>query len=303
MTTPTLILGVDGGGSKTRALVADAQLQVLGSGSAGASNINSVGETAALAALDTAINAALAAAQVEASALRAACLAVAGAQSPLVNATISTWFQSQQITARFRVVPDVEPVLIAGTPAGWGVALIAGTGAVGVGRLPHGALVQVGGWGHLLGDEGSGYDLARQALRRATQTADGRSDAHALLQTILNFWQLNEPRDLIDLLYRKPIVPTEIAELTRPILDLAATGDPHARELLDQAIHELVRVARALVQQLDLVSAPVAFAGGLLLASAYLREQIAATLGPAWGPFTSVSDPAYGTLRLAKQLL
>jgi N-acetylglucosamine kinase-like BadF-type ATPase len=298
-----LILGVDGGGSKTRALVADAQLNVLGSAAAGASNINTVGVTAATAALGAAIDAALVAAQAVPGAIAAACLACAGAQSPLVRAELEAWFLSRQITERFVVVADVEPVLAAGTPEGWGIALIAGTGAVGFGRGPTGPTLQVSGWGPLLGDEGSGYDLARQALRLATQTADGRADAHAVLQAILAFWRLPEPRALIDQLYRKPIAPAEIAELTRPILALAAAGDPYARGLLDTTAHELVRVAQTLARRLDLPGAPVALAGGLLLAEPYLRERIAAELGPAWGPFACVEDPARGTLILARRAL
>ncbi len=300
---PSLILGIDGGGSKTRALVADADLNLLGSASAGASNINTVGAAAATAALGVAIRAALVAAQVQPASIGAACLAVAGAQSPLVRTELEAWFRAQQITEQFIVVADVEPVLAAGTPAGWGIALIAGTGAVGFGRASAGPTLQVSGWGHLLGDEGSGYDLARQALRRATQTADGRADAHALLQAVLEFWGLAEPRALIDQFYHKPVVPAEIAELTRPILALADAGDPHARDLLDNTATELVHVAQTLARRLDLRSAPVALAGGLLCASSYLRERITADLGPAWGPFTCVDDPARGTLILARRLL
>lgn len=299
----SLILGIDGGGSKTRALVADQQLNILGSASAGASNINTVGAAAATAALGVAVAAALAEARITGDAISAACIACAGAQSPLVRAELENWFRAQRMTERFSVVADVEPVLAAGTPEGWGIALIAGTGAVGFGRAPGGPTLQVSGWGPLLGDEGSGYDLARQALRLATQTADGRADAHALLQAILAFWDLPEPRALIDYLYRKPIVPAEIAELTRPILALAGTGDVHARALIDATADELVRVAQTLARRLVLPGAPVALAGGLLLADAYLRAQIAAALGPAWGPFTCVDDPAYGTLILARQML
>jgi N-acetylglucosamine kinase-like BadF-type ATPase len=140
-------------------------------------------------------------------------------------------------------------------------------------------------------------------LRLATQTADGRADAHALLQAILDFWGLTAPRDLIDHLYRKPVVPADIAELTRPMLALAAAGDRHALRLLNDAAGELVRVAQTLARRLDLHGAPVALAGGMLLADAYLREQIAAALGPSWGPFTCVTDPAHGTLILARRLI
>jgi N-acetylglucosamine kinase-like BadF-type ATPase len=301
--TNSLILGIDGGGSKTRALVADAALQILGSASAGASNINTVGAAAATAALGAAIDAALADAQVGAEAIAAVCLACAGAQSPQVRGELEAWLRSRQITRRFAVVADVEPVLAAGTPEGWGIALIAGTGAVGFGRGPTGPTLQVSGWGPSLGDEGSGYDLARQALRLATQTADGRATAHELLQAILDFWSLSEPRALIAHLYHQPIAPAAIAELTRPLLTLAAAGDPHARALVNAAAGELVRVAETLARQLDLAGAPVALAGGLLLADAYLRAQIVAALGPAWGPFTCVEDPARGTLILARRLI
>src|SRR4029453_12414402 len=94
--------------------------------------------------------------------------------------------------------------LAAGAPEGWGVALIAGTGSFCWGRDAAGRSARVGGWGFLLGDEGSGYDLAVQALRLATQTADGRAEAHAILRAILDHWGPRLPGSFLSPLQSHP---------------------------------------------------------------------------------------------------
>jgi N-acetylglucosamine kinase-like BadF-type ATPase len=298
-----ILLGIDGGGSKTRALVADRELRLLGVGAAGSSNMQVVGLAAATAAIAAAAAEALAAAGRAGAHPAAACLALAGAGRPAERAQLLAWAEAHWRGRPVAVVTDVEPVLAAGTPAGWGVALIAGTGSVCLGRAPDGRLVKVGGWGYLLGDEGSGYDLALRALRLATRTADGRADAHALLAATLAHLGLDAPDALVRRIYGGNTAPAAIAALARPAVALAEAGDPHAQALLAEGARQLALMAATAARRLGLEAAPLALAGGLLGASPALRELVAGQLGAAWTPVTYVEEPASGTLLLARRLL
>jgi N-acetylglucosamine kinase-like BadF-type ATPase len=299
-----LILGVDGGGSRTRALLADEQGSLLGVGEAGASNYRSVGFAAATEALLAATAAALNAAGLEADTpLEAACFGLAGIGQPEDRARFETWAVARPVVRHHVFVVDAELVLAAGTPEGWGVALIAGTGSLCWGRAADGRAARVGGWGYLLGDEGSGYDLALQALRLATQTADGRAEAHALLRTVLDHWRLDVPERLIDHVYHPQRTRAEIAGVCAPLLALIEAGDPHATALFDRAAADLAHLLAVTVHGLGLDAPPVALAGGLFGASPRLRTAVAERAGVVLGPLAYVDEPARGALVLARRLL
>lgn len=299
-----LILGVDGGGTHTSALLATSTGQVIGCGAASGSNPRAIGFANATAAILAATAGALAAARLPADTpLAAACLGIAGVGRPDDRAQLQGWAESVHLAQRCLIVTDVEPILAAGTPDGWGVALISGTGSSCFARSPDGETLQVGGWGYLLGDEGSGYDVAMRALRLATQTADGRAEAHALLAAVLAEWHLTAPTDLVAQVYERGLTRPELAAMTRPVLALADAGDADARGLIHLAAADLAHMAVTAARRLNLADPPLALGGGLLGASAELRSRLADRLGAGWGPTTWVADPAQGTLILAQRLL
>ena len=299
-----LLLGIDGGGSKTRALIADREGKVLGVGSAGSSNYQAVGFDEATRGLHQAIAGALESAGLSPETpFAAACFGLAGAGRPADHARFSAWVVEQRLAPRHRIVNDAELLLAAGTPGGWGIALIGGTGSICYGSAPDGRTARAGGWGYLLGDEGSGYAIALDALRLATQTADGRAEAHALLQAILRHWALDEPSRFIPYVYRPTVTRADIAALARPLIDLAAAGNPDAARIVDGAAHELARLVAAVARRLDLHEPPLALGGGLLGASDSLRQAVVERAQIALGPVRYVDDPAAGAIVLARRLL
>jgi N-acetylglucosamine kinase-like BadF-type ATPase len=209
--------------------------------------------------------------------------------------------REQAITPRFTVVNDSELILAAGTPEGWGVALVAGTGSVCLGRTREGRTVRVGGWGPILGDEGSGYQMALSALHRATQTADGRAEATALLEAVLRHWSLREAGALIRHVHADAMTPSEIAGLATVVVDLAARNDADARGIVEDAASQLARHVQTVVRKLGATKPPLALAGGLLRAS--LRQALQAKVGDDVGPVNYVTDPALGGIVLARRLL
>lgn len=314
MTTQGLLLAVDGGGTSTQALVTDLDGHVLARGLGPSSNLHNVGFEKACAAISTAVGGALA--QVRApgapggpqagargkAGVAAACLGLSGVDSAQDEAQVSRWFEAQGLAARFLVVNDSELILAGGTPAGWGVALISGTGSVCLGRDAEGRTARVGGWGPLLGDEGSGYHIATLALRRATQAADGRLEAPGLLKAVLRHWSAADPGDLIRMVHAPTTGAADVARMATAVLDLAGRNDPAAREVVAEAARDLARHVDTIVAQLRLTKPPLALGGSMLLRSV-LRRAVLDAIASEMGPVTQVTDPPAGAVVLARRLL
>src|SRR5262249_28102204 len=153
MNEDILLLGIDGGGTSTVAWLADARGEIIGRGASGASNVKAVGAEACLAALEAATEAAFASARTARRPLDVACLGLAGLDRPDARPLIDEWNRSSLHARRLVLVNDGDLVIAAGTPEGWGIGLIAGTGSIVVGRGRDGRKTRAGGWGHIFGDE------------------------------------------------------------------------------------------------------------------------------------------------------
>lgn len=301
-----LLLGLDGGGSKTLALLADATGRVLGRGTAGSSNYQNIGAEAAWAALDGAIAAAFADAGRPVGPLGAVCLGLAGVDRPEDRMLFEGWAAGRFGGAPTVIANDAEIVLAAGTPDGWGVAVISGTGSIVFGRHPSGKMARAGGWGHVLGDEGSGYAIGRAALRAVMWAFDGRGPATSLTQAVLTHWALAAPTDLVGRIYREEVRATDIAALARLVDAAAGAGDAVACAILRDAGRDLAITAEAVVRRLTLPApTPCALAGGVVIHGSQARAAFlaaAAARGLALAPITPVEEPARGAVRLAADL-
>ncbi len=307
MSNVHFLMGIDGGGSKTTALLADHEGRVLGRGTAGASNFQVIGHQAAEAALQAAMAAAWVAAGLVPEPLGGLCIGLAGVDRPGERELFAGWARKGHHQARIVIANDAELVLAAGTPAGWGLALICGTGSIVYGRSPAGRLMRAGGWGHLLGDEGSGYAIGLAGLRAVVRAYDGRGPATALTGAILAHWALGAPPDLVSRVYRELQGKQEIAALAAIVEDVAAEGDAVAQAILAAAGRELGLAARAVVQRLELDGpVPCALAGSVIVQGRLVRrefEAAATRLGLALMPIINVPEPAVGAVRLAQLAL
>ncbi|MFN3335934.1 MAG: N-acetylglucosamine kinase [Thermomicrobium sp.] len=302
----TWLIAVDGGGSKTRALLATLDGHIVAEAMSGPSNYQSVGLDQAVAAIREACQAAFVAAGLDPqrSEAAAACFGLAGVDRPEDQDRFTARLAQERLARRFLIVNDAELVLAAGCPDGWGVALISGTGSICLGRSPDGQQARAGGWGHILGDEGSGFAIAVHALRLATQTADGRAQAPTLLKAALDFWALQTPEQLIDLVYQQlGSSPARIARFATPVLQLAEAGDPSAQQVLEDAAEALARHVTAVTKRLGLDRLPLAFGGGVLCGSPLLRSAVIARLEHPIAQTTVVDDPALGALQIAQRLV
>ncbi|MBA4064386.1 MAG: N-acetylmuramic acid 6-phosphate etherase [Isosphaera sp.] len=300
-----LVLGIDGGGTGTVALLAarcPGGWKLLGRGESGPSNRQAVGTPAALAALDEATDAAFAAAGKPRRTVRAACLGLAGAGRDGDKDVIRDWAGRVGLAATVDVIEDAALLPAAGTPDGWGVAVVAGTGSMAFGRDPAGRTARAGGWGYLLGDEGSGYAVALAGLRAVTRSADGRAPTTPLSARLLAACGVDRPEDLVGAVYGGTD-RAALAALAPVVLAAAADGDPVADGIVGSAAAELAAAVASAARQLGLGPAfPVALAGGLFVSSAAYRDRFAAALaarGLSASPVTVVAEPAEGAVRLA----
>jgi len=202
------------------------------------------------------------------------------------------------------VTNDAALLLAAGTPAGWGLALIAGTGSFAYARDAAGATARAGGWGYLRGDAGSGYDLALAGLQAVTRAADGHGPPTNLSARLLQHLGLTAPSELIRKVYGEGMDRSALAALAPLVLDAAAAGDQVAHAIATRAASGLGETAAAAARRLwgAQPTIPVALAGGLLASSPWYAQQVLESLRACDvtpNQAALVPEPAAGALKLA----
>ena len=313
-----LILGVDGGGSKTVAYLAlahsavadqttDSPWTILGKGNSGTSNQQAVGPEQATASLEQAIAGAFADARLDLQPVSSLCLALAGSDRTADKDIIQQWAQKFIPAEHLCIVNDAVPLLVAGTPDQWGIALIAGTGSFCWGRQPGGQTARSGGWGYLMGDEGSGFALGQAALQAVAHSADGRGPQTTLTAKLLTAFHCQQPADVIPAVYGNAEPRTRIAGLAPVVLEEATTGDSIALKIVLDAACSLATMVESVAQQLEFADRfPLVLTGGLLTGSPLLQGKLEEQLqnrGLTADPLETLALPVLGTLQLAQQNL
>ncbi|HEX2724014.1 MAG TPA: BadF/BadG/BcrA/BcrD ATPase family protein [Gemmatimonadaceae bacterium] len=269
------VVGVDGGGSKTRVIVADAEggelADVTGAGSAMAPGRADHSATV----IGDLVREAMAEVAMKGIKARALVVGVAGVGRPNEKRALTAALEDLELAEEVAVEGDGEIALTDAFGFGPGIILISGTGSIAYGRGPSRVLARCGGWGPTFGDEGSGAWLGRKSLAIVASAADGREPVTALTGAILTAAQLNEPAELIP--WAIAASPKELAELAPVVFNTASSGDVRANALVGLAVEELVLHIRALALKLfmdDRAAVPVAFSGGLLQKGSLLRKKL-----------------------------
>jgi N-acetylglucosamine kinase len=295
-------LGVDGGASKTAALVTDENGRPLGDGVAGPSNHLRVGIETAARNIERAVNKALVTADVASREIAWTYCGIAGADHPAhrqeVVDSLSVFFPR----GNFTVDNDARIALTGAIGFGAGVVVIAGTGSVAVGRNDAGDEARAGGWGPIVGDEGSGYSIARGGLAAVLRAFDGRGPATAMTELLRNEYDM-APSDLPRFVYAQATHADDIARLSKLVIDAAEHGDTVAGEIVLHAGEELARMVLAVAQRLGLTSAefPVAHVGGGFKAGETLIAPMRRAILAA-APNARIAPPAHTPVEGAAQM-
>lgn len=276
------VLGIDAGGTKTLALLADDEGRVVADGRAGGANLQTDGELQVEKTLHTVIEQATRGHHLAPAAV---CLGMAGVDRERDGVVIREIMRRLGFRTNTLIVNDALIALVAGagpSPSP-GVVVISGTGSIAYGVSHRGVAARAGGWGPTLGDEGSGYWIGRRALEAIARDVDGRGPHTALTPLVLDHFSLARPEALIAEIYHQEHSRRAVASLG-PVVDRArAEGDTVAGEIMIDAADELALAASSVISRLEMRGEqfPILLAGGMLKPGTGIRE-----------PFDSVREGA-----------
>jgi len=311
-----LVIGVDGGGTKAVAVLARRsasaaeRVVILGRGRGGPGNPRVAGHDVARESITAAIAAAFAEAGLEPRPVAVACFGLAGVGLREDRDAVLAWATQGGVAARVVVVPDGMLPFADAAAEPWGVVLIAGTGSLAL-ALPRGtALVaevtadRCGGWGPLLGPEGSGHALALAGLKAAMRAADGRGPDTILREALERRFAVARAPELVGRIHTPGVGRREIADAAREVLAAAEVGDPVAAALVAGAAADLAAHVRTLAERNSFAAGvyPLRLTGGLLTGSATLRRLVVEALvasGHEPGSVVVVTDAAAAAARFA----
>jgi N-acetylglucosamine kinase len=267
-----LFLGVDGGQSGTLAMIGDGAGRVLGTGEAGPCNHAAAGEGRRKleSAVAGSVGAACAQAGLDASTVRfdAACFGMSGGPDDK-REILAGILRADKLT----VTNDAVIALAGATATGQGIIVIAGTGSIAFGRNAAGRTARAGGWGYVFGDEGGGFDIARQALRAALRMEEGWGPPTTLREILLAETGAADVNQALHLFYTPEWPRSRVAKLARAVDAAARNSDAVAAEVLRGEAQQLALIGGAVRGQLwkDGESVALAYIGGVF-ESAYLLE-------------------------------
>jgi N-acetylglucosamine kinase len=299
------ILGVDGGGTKTNAVLLSHEGDLAAEAAAGPSNVQLVGNGEAARIVIQLARECCAKVGCRLTDLQAVGIGLAG----LGRETDRAQFRERLLAAdrRPKVLPsnllietDVRAALEGALPTCSGIVLIAGTGSIAMARNDDGSVLRVGGWGRALGDEGSGFAIAREAIRFALRMHEHRGEATSLLQSVQEHFGVTSVEEVVSIVQ---CGTADVAALAPSVIDAAKSGDRIAHSILFEAAGELAELVRALVLRVrPKRKVPVVLMGGMLEAeSAYskiVKERVARSL-PQVVVQKPKFPPAYGAAILA----
>ena len=271
-----MAIGIDGGGTHTRAWLLDAEGQVRGKGSGGGSFYHDVGEEGCLRSVDDAVAGAFESAALERGPVGSAFLGMAGVVSKGDHTVIRRVATALDLAPEdwVGVDHDIRIALSGGMAGGPGIALIGGTGSSCYGRTAEGKSFQCGGWGDLADDAGSASWIGIRALQISVRQADGRLPESPLKQVVFDSLGISNILELMHTLHSHDIGRADIAAICPKVIAAMEAGDDQAKALVDDAIRELCLLVRVTAETLMMPEPNVVFAGGMATSGEPFQPQL-----------------------------
>jgi N-acetylglucosamine kinase-like BadF-type ATPase len=311
------VLGIDGGGTTTTCILMNDARQVLSRSEAGPSNYQSIGLDAAGNAIELAIAQCLSLPSLPSQiSIKGFCLGLAGVGRSKDVKIMQNWVQkfydraSQSVSVKWdfkpeniKIYSDSTIALVGGIGSEIGIVAIAGTGSQIFGQNKEGKTKRVGGWGYLLGDEGSGYNIAIGGLQAVLKSYDGRLEETKLTDAFKTHLNLSEIEGLISVVYRQGWSVKDIAALAPIVAETAQGGDRVAQRIIQEAIDQLIWATRVAINDLFLPdeSLEIVLVGGvwqIVNFRASYQKAISAIV-PSAHVILPRNEPAYGAALLA----
>lgn len=299
------ILGIDGGGTKTRLLMTDATGNLIAEGESGPSNINADGYDRVKLVLQELATGAVNKAGMALSDCISLCMGAAGAGRIKEKEALKEIFRDIGFNCRIEITDDVTTAFYGGLDGNVGVMVISGTGSICLGRNKKGETCRCGGWGHIMGDEGSGYNMGRAVLSSVMRSYDGREPQSKMTPMVLEYLNLTGPEDLIEYVYRSGAGKKELASLAVVADAGCAAGDAAAVSIIEHSAQELHLAVATVISRLGFASGlDVCTGGGVLVRSEYLRESFIKLLNrshPGARIIPMKKDAAWGAVNIARE--
>jgi N-acetylglucosamine kinase-like BadF-type ATPase len=295
------VLGIDAGGTKTVGLLATEEGEILSEARGGGANLQAAGELGVEKVLHDVMEQAIGHRSIWPAAI---CLGIAGVDRDEDLAVVRAVMRRIGYKTDTLVVNDALVALVAGAGSAPGIVVIAGTGSIAYGRSADNRAARAGGWGYILGDEGSGYWIGRRALRAVVRHADGRGTATLLTRRLLDHFGIARAQDLITVVYARKLPPPSIASLAKQVFEAARDGDGVAQAILADAASELEVSAASVMRRLGMADDEFTFvlAGGIFRAVPSLTVDLQsrlARMAPSSHVVVLDAEPAVGAVVLA----
>jgi N-acetylglucosamine kinase-like BadF-type ATPase len=300
------VIGVDGGGTKTEFVLLDYSGNVIGRAKGDSTNYQVVGDKKLREELLKGFNTLISITNVASNKVEHIFLGLAGAGRERDRKEIIDLFSDSEFDKKVAVDSDAMVALAGAFGTGIGIIIIAGTGAICFGKNSEGKIVRSGGWGFLLGDEGSGYFIGREAIISALKDMDGRGEKTKLRSRIEKHFNLDSIDQIIPQIYQNQIDRVAIADLALVVFEQANQGDAVAEEIIRRTGKELGILAKAVAQHLNFESdeIKVALIGSIFKQKEMLINEISKELYEiSWNVEISdpMFEPQYGAALMALQ--
>jgi N-acetylglucosamine kinase-like BadF-type ATPase len=298
---PMHVLGIDAGGTKTVCLLADERACIVSVARGGGANLHSSGELEVEKVLHVVMDTAIGDRLITPAAV---CLGIAGVDREDEAHTVRAIMRRIGYRSRVVVVNDALIALAAGVGDAPGIVIIAGTGSIVYGRNARNEAARAGGWGHIIGDEGSGYWIGREVLAAVMRAADGRGPATRLTGDVLAHFNVTDLSRLPRIVYDREVPRISVGALGPIVQRASELGDAVASNILERAAEEFVAAARSVATKLEMRGDPFPFilAGGVFPVVPSLGYQVAKRLVEV-APRSQVrlleQEPAVGAVCLA----
>jgi N-acetylglucosamine kinase-like BadF-type ATPase len=307
LSATNLLLVADAGGTKSTAWLVEfdgsGNTRVLGRGKSSGGNPLSVGFAEAALAISDAVEQARAEAELPAVPIARAILSIAGAADAQMRNQIIQWAHETDLAKQVAVVSDFLPVLAAATRDCIGVAVISGTGSSAFARAADGRTARAGGWGYLLGDEGSGFAIGRAALQLVLRGLEAAGQPEPLARSVLEALGVKSVSELTNTVYKCCDSRAQIAGIAAIVISAGQHGDSSAQTILESAARDLAEIVGRAVRLAGLAENPivVAASGGVLVSSATVRNCLNVELQNLGlnCEVRLVAEPLAGCVRLA----
>lgn len=308
-----MYLGLDGGGTKTDVVALDEQGELLARYIGGPSNPHSVSLKIALTEIMSAIDGLLKGIQAEIFDIASICLAVSGffgvEEQELLRQSVQEHLSHLGLSIPVFVQSEGQISLMAAVGSNTGVLIISGTGSICYGYTPDGSCLRTGGWGHYLGDEGSGYQIGLRTLKAVMRSYDCVHSPTVMTDMIMKEYRLKLITDLKGYIYNPSHNKAEIAAFSKICIQAAELEDHAAIAIVTEEAEALADTATALLRRKpELQAYPIVLTGSVFRYSFAFQRIFGGRLRKVFGSLHLVdgsrgSPPSIGAALTARKLL